>query len=267
MAESLYSLSTAVIVLALALAMVPTLELAARLGRRQAGRVPAAYREHVQAVQAAVLGLIALVLAFCFTLALQRWDARSDAVVDEANAIGTAWLRADALGPPERAQAREALAAYLDLRVREAGLPLPEAAARARIGDAAGQAQAALWRMAADAMRQAPAELGRMLFAQSVNELIDSHGRRQASLARHVPELVLWLLLGTQLLAAGVIGHACGLGGHRPALSLYATLLAMLLMVFLILDLDRPRRGFIQVSHASLVELQASVQADRGQGR
>ena len=99
------------------------------------------------------------------------------------------------------------------------------------------------------------------LYTQALNEMIDEQGRREAGLERHVPELVLLLLYVTFLMASGIVGYAAGIGGHRPSLATHIMATLIVVLVFIVLDLDRPRRGFIQVSQESLVSLQASVRA------
>jgi hypothetical protein len=102
------------------------------------------------------------------------------------------------------------------------------------------------------------------LFVQSLNELIDSFGRRDAAVSRHVPEVVLLLLHGTFLIACVIIGYACGIGGQRPSLATYSMVALIVALVFVILDLDRPRRGLIEVSQKSLLDLQAAIRAEAG---
>lgn len=78
-------------------------------------------------------------------------------------------------------------------------------------------------------------------------------------MSRHVPELVLLLLFVTFLLVGAVVGFAAGVANHRPSLVTYMLVGLMAVLVFLILDLDRPRRGVVQVNYASLIELQSSL--------
>jgi len=267
MSELLYAVPSAVIALALFGLLVVCIEGGHRLGRSRAEASTEASRDHVNAIQSAILGLLALLLAFTFSLALQRFDSRSEAVVDEANAIGTAFLRADLLPPPLQDEAREAIGTYLDARVEEASLPLPEGKARASVDQLASGAQARIWNIAVRAARPEAASRATILFAEATNQMIDSYGKRTASLNRHVPELVLSLLFVTFLLAGAIVGFAAGVASHRPSLVTYILVLLMVVLVFIVLDLDRPRRGIIQVSHVSLLELQAAVKTELRKGR
>lgn len=267
MADALYAVPSALITLVLLGLMAGCTELGHRLGRARAPASTEAYRDHVTGIQAAMLGLAALLLAFTFSLALQRFDSRSEAVVEEANAIGTAFLRVDLLPPSFQDEARAAIGRYLDVRVQEALLPLPDLDARSRIGAVAATTQASLWSVATRAARSEPGARAPLLFAEAVNQLIDSYGRRSAASSRHVPVLVLSVLFVTFLLAAAIVGYAAGVANHRPALVTYLLVGLMVVLVFIVLDLDRPRRGIIQVSHASLLELQATVQGGLPGGR
>jgi uncharacterized membrane protein (Fun14 family) len=93
--------------------------------------------------------------------------------------------------------------------------------------------------------------------------LIDSYGRRNAALERHVPEVVLFLLFGTFVMTLGIVGYAAGVAGHRVSSVVYIMVVLIVLLVFVIIDLDRPRRGLIEVSQKSLTELQTSIQAQK----
>ena len=91
--------------------------------------------------------------------------------------------------------------------------------------------------------------------------MIDSYGERDAALNRHVPEVVLFLLFGTFILTASLVGYSAGLAGHRASLATHVLVAMIVLLVFVIIDLDRPRRGLIQISQQSLLDLQGSVDA------
>ena len=82
---------------------------------------------------------------------------------------------------------------------------------------------------------------------------------RNAALDRHVPEIVLYLLFLVFLLTWGIVGYAAGAAGHRPSKVAYLMLVLIVLLVFMIIDLDRPRRGLIEVDHRSLTSLQTAI--------
>jgi uncharacterized membrane protein (Fun14 family) len=263
MREIMYNESSVLIVAILLVALVLAVEVGYRLGRRSRARSDEASRSHVGSVQASLLGVLALVLGFTFSLSLQRYDSRSEAVVDEANAIGTAYLRAQLLPSSVRSEVKVLLGDYVDARVRASAIPLSDQAARGALLVKAGQQQTALWGYALQAAEEDPNPVTSGLFIQSLNELIDSYGRRNAALERHVPEVVLFLLFGTFVMTLGIVGYAAGVAGHRVSSVVYIMVVLIILLVFVIIDLDRPRRGLIEVSQKSLTELQTSIQAQQ----
>jgi hypothetical protein len=261
MNELLYQVNTGVIVLVLLLTMAAAIEGGYRYGRRKHGQVRDAQRDHINGVQASVLGILALVLGFTFSLSLQRFDSRSDAVVDEANAIGTAYLRVQLLPPSMQDAAREALRSYTELRVRSSRLVETDQQSRSALVSLEQQAQTVLWDHARKGMDFDPQIYAPALFVEAVNDVLDSYGKREAALKRHVPELVLFLLYATFLITSAIVGYSCGIANHRPSFTSHLMVLLVVVLVFIILDLDRPRRGFIQVSQQSLLDLQASMRA------
>lgn len=259
MSDFMYELSSLVIAAILFLSMIVSIELGYRIGLTVHRRATEASRVHVNAIQASLLGVLALLLGFAFSLALQRFDSRSEAVVQEANAIGTAYLRAQLLPESAKPEMLRLLRGYLDSRIRAGEVAVVKHGEREALAREANALQLALWEQTALALREddRPATSG--LFIQALNEMIDSYGRRQAVLERHVPELVLLLLYGTFILTGAIVGYAAGMAGHRTSLASYLMVVLIVLLVFIIVDLDRPRRGLIEVKQTALRDLQASI--------
>lgn len=99
------------------------------------------------------------------------------------------------------------------------------------------------------------------LYIQALGDLIDSYAARDEVLNRHIPEIIIILLLLTFVLAGGVLGYSSGAAGHRPAIPVYIFAAVIVLIVSIIIDLDRPRRGFVQVTQKNMLELQAEVKS------
>jgi hypothetical protein len=118
-----------------------------------------------------------------------------------------------------------------------------------------------LWNYAEQAVTEEPGPVA-VSFLTSVNEMIDSYGRRKATIIRHIPGVVVFLLLSMFVLTALVVGFASGAEGHRPAITCHVLALFIVSLIFVIIDLDRPRRGMIEVPQQSLIELQASMRAE-----
>lgn len=259
----MYNLNSVQIAIFLFVCLVLAIEIGYRIGRRSREATNEESRSHINAIQASLLGVLALLLGFTFSLSLQRYDSRNAAVVDEANAIGTTYLRAQLLPLSVRPEVQELLRSYLAVRVQESTIPLSNEAQRQELLNTASQNQGTLWRYAMQAAEEDKSPVTSGLFIQSLNELIDSYGRRNAVLDRHVPEVVLYLLFSTFILTWGIVGYASGIGGNRVSLAAYIMLVLIVLLIFIIIDLDRPRRGLIQINHASLVELQETIESDQ----
>ena len=261
MSEFLYDVNSALIAVILFVSMAVAIEIGLHIGLKSKRNANEASRTHINAIQGSILGILALLLGFTFSLSLQRFDSRSDAVVDEANAIGTAYLRAQLLPPALRDPAQAQMRAYVDVRVRAGEVTLVDRAAQQALLAEAARMQSALWRYA---LQSAEAEMRppmSVLFIEAVNAAFDSFGKRVAALDRHVPEVVLLLLYGTFLMAGAIVGFSAGVGGHRPSLASYIMVALIVVLVFIILDLDRPRRGLILVSQQPMLQLQSSMKA------
>ena len=237
---------------------VAAMEIGVRRGRRKKGFATEAITQ-ANAVLASLLGLLALLLAFTFSAALQRFDDPSQTVVAEANAIGTAYLRALLLPAGMRDEVRALLRQYLEVRIREGRIDFADAAARNMQLTQAARIDAQLWNLALRAASQDSGLVTTGLFIQSLNELIDASTTRQAALDRHVPEVVLFLLFATVVLTTTTLGYASGIAGHRVTLAAFVLVILIGVVVYLIIDLDRPRRGTIQVSQQTLLSLQKSI--------
>lgn len=266
MQEFMYDLSSVTIAVVLFVSMALAIEAGYRIGRRHQVSANDSSKAHVNTIQASLLGILALLLGFTFSLSLQRYDSRSEAVVDEANAIGTAYLRAQLLPASVREDVRSLLRDYVDLRVAAGAVALDHRGERDALLARAAHAQGALWRYARQAAEEHASPVTSGLFIQALNELIDSYGRRDAELSRHVPETVLLLLYGTFLMAGVIVGYAAGTAGHRASFVAYVLVALIVLLVFIIIDLDRPRRGLIEVSQKSLTDLQAAMRAEQKPG-
>lgn len=258
MHELTYDIPGALIALALFVSMAAAVEVGTRLGRRAAAGVQETVREHVRFIQGATLGILAIVLGFTLSLALQRYDSRSEALVAEANALGTAWLRIGLLPPDQAPHMRRLLHAYAQTRVEAGRVSLDDHGGRQALAARTSAARDALWEgvRKAIAVDSRPATGG--LFVQAINEAFDNADTREAALDRHVPEPILDFLYACLLFAGGIVGYGAGLAGHRLSLAGYLLAGMMVLLVFLVLDLDRPRRGLVQVSQKPLVDLVAA---------
>ena len=256
----MYSQSSVLIVSGLFIFMLLAMEIGFRSGRRKQASATEAITQ-ANSVLVSMLGLLALLLAFTFSAALQRYEDRSQTVVAEANAIGTTYLRARLLpgGMPDEVQAM--LRQYLDVRIQEGRVDATEPALHASLLQQAKLMEAQLWSHAVRAAELDKSVVTSGLFIQSLNELIDTSTTRNAALNRQVPEIVLFLMIATIVLTTATLGYASGIAGHRVTLAAFVLLILIALVVYLIIDLDRPRRGAIRVSHESMLSLQQTIGA------
>jgi len=210
---------------------------------------------------------MALLLGFTFSLSLQRFDSRSEAAVNEANAIRTTYLRSELLPASVRDAVQQSLRTFVDLRVEMVGLPpVRKAEQNTSMAEARRQVDA-LRDQAVEAVRVDPRSPHTDPYVQAVNAMIGELVRRDAAMSRHVPETVLLLLCGTFLITAMIIGYATAVAGHRTSFVAYLMIGVIVILAYLIIDLDRPRRGLIQVSEKSLRDLQADMRAAPTQPR
>ena len=255
----MYDINSVLISFILFISMVITIEIGYRIGLKQEIKTNEASKIHLNSIQASIVGILALLLGFTFSLSLQRYDSRSEAVVEEANAIGTTYLRAQLLPSELKNNVQVSLRQYVDLRIQESELSLSDYSARKILLDKTTDTQSILWDFAKQAAEIDPNLVKTGLFIQSLNDVIDNFSKRNAALNRHVPELILVLLYGTFLLAGVILGFTSGVAGIRPSVVSYFMVILIVILVYIILDLDRPRRGFIEVSQLPLIELQTSL--------
>ena len=194
MTEFMYDINSAVIAAVLFVSMALAIEAGYRIGRRSTGPAAEASKAHIDAIQASMLGILALLLAFTLSLSLQRFDSRSEAVVAEANSIGTASLRAQLLPAAVRGEVKGLLRQYIDLRVQAGAVTLVDRAERAALQAKTLGIQNALWGYARQATELDTNAVRSGLFIESLNDLIDNQGKREAALnraARALDEFVI----------------------------------------------------------------------------
>lgn len=260
----MYSQSSFLIVSGLFIFMVLAMEIGFRSGLRRQVKATEAITQ-ANAVLVSMLGLLALLLAFTFSAALQRYEDRSRTVVAEANAIGTTYLRARLLPLGMQDEVRALLRQYLDVRIQEGRVDSTEPELHQSLLRQAKLMEARLWSHAVKAAELDKSVVTSGLFIQSLNELIDTSTTRNAALNRQVPEIVLLLMFATIIMTTATLGYASGIAGHRVTLAAFVLVMLIALVVYLIIDLDRPRRGAIQVSHESMLSLQQTIGTAQGQ--
>jgi len=261
--ELLYRQSPVLVAIALFGIMALGAELGYRLGRKGRQKSDEATRTQITSIQAATLGLLALLLGFTFAMALSRFEYRKQMVVEESNAIGTAALRSQFLPSSRDAEVSELFRRYVEIRLESVLHTLQGSSARERLDREVRQIQHQLWRIANEAAETEPRSISLGLFTHAMNELIDIKSKRDIAVANHVPESVLLFLLAFAVLAAVVLGYGNGLAGGR-LISLTAAYCAIVvLVILLIIDLDHPQQGLARTSQQSMIQLREIMDARR----
>jgi hypothetical protein len=214
-------------------------------------------REPFGVLQGALLGLVGLILAFGLSLALGRYEDRRAAVVAEANAIGTAYLRAQLIAEPARGRSIVLFPRYTDLALRLSH-EVPNSADARRTAAAQDLIQRRLWALAGQSNAAAPVATAPRLYVDSLNSMFDAQTTRISALNNRVPGAVLGLELIGAAFALGLLGlYLSVLGRGIAPMVLAAALVTMLLLVTF--DLDRPTRGLIKVPDSALASTRASM--------
>jgi hypothetical protein len=226
-----------------------------RLGTYRRQRTEPEKEAPVGAMVGAMLGLLAFMLAFTFGMAASRFDARRIVLLDEANAIGTAYLRAGLLPKPHRSKIRHLLRDYVDVRLEAVQ------SGNVVLGIAkSSQLHGPLWAQAAAAAEKDPRSIVTGLFIQSLNEVINLHEKRVAfGLRSRVPGPI-WVALYSQvILAFAAMGYLAGMSGSRRSLAVLLLALAFSGVMLLIADLDRPHEGVVKLSQQAMIDLKNSL--------
>lgn len=226
-----------------------------RLGQARRRRSSDEMEAPVGAIVAAALGLLGLILAFTFSLAASRSDARRQMVVEEANAIGTTHLRAGLLPDGRGATVRKLLAQYVDARLevtqtRDVDLLL-------RRSD---ELHLQLWKEAEAVGREHPNSIVVGLFIQALNELIDLHSKRvQVALRNRLPNGLWAILYLITLLSMAGVGYHEGLSRSRRSIAIVVLVLAFSAITTMVADLDRPHEGLLTVSQQAMIDLRGMM--------
>ena len=209
-------------------------------------------------IVSAVLGLLALLLGFTFSMATDRFDARRVLVLQEANAVGTAYLRAQLLDAPHRQRATDLLLRYTDNRIALAKAA-PGGAEQRRLLALNDGMLTDLWAATAAAFESIKGLDFSSSYVDSINEVINiDQARKTARLAR-VPGEVFAALFIYLVTTAGVLGYVMKGGrGHLAAIFL---LLLLVLSLMLILDINRPMGGIVTESQRPMEDLRKTLAA------
>ena len=224
-------------------------------GRKSEASIPDKTKSQISTIEAAMLGVLGLLLGFTMSMAVSRFEARKQLVLEEANAIGTSVLRTPLLPSPEGSEIASLLRQYVNVRVQY-GTAGNDVQRLDSLHAQTVRLQNEFWARAVAYGQKDPNPVKAGLLLQSLNQAIDLESARRMALQNHVPESVIFVNGIVDLLSAMLVGYTFGLYGRRQIFSMSVLALAITLVLAVIIDLDRPRSGFIRVSQQPMLDLQ-----------
>jgi hypothetical protein len=226
--------------------MILALELGFRVGKKRRDTWRNAESGGGGIVQTSIFAVLGLVLAFTYSAGLTRFEARKAALLNEANAIGTAFLRADLASEPGRTELMEALYEYAVTR------SLPPRSAVTRKGQKVFllktlEKQASIWPATKRVIDQENPDPLEVSIVSSINSVLDAHTIRFAAVIDGLHPTIIFLLALVTLSAMAVAGFNAGIHGRMSRWRMTAFAIVLTALVFVTLDLDRPNDGTIIV--------------------
>jgi hypothetical protein len=222
------------------------IDLGRRIGARRLARLGDSAAAGVGAIEGAVFALLGLLLAFTFSGAASRFDARRQLIVEESNDIGTAYLRLDLLPTTAQPELRDAFRRYVDSRI-SVYRKLPDLeAAWAELANGA-ELQNEIWRKAVAAGRASDTPAAMMLLLPAINEMIDITTTRTVAAQTHSPAIVFVMLLILVMASSFLAGHAMAVAKYRGWLHMLCFAIVMSAAVYVIVDFEFPRMGLMRI--------------------
>ncbi|MGD2040262.1 MAG: DUF4239 domain-containing protein, partial [Anaerolineae bacterium] len=223
-------------------------EIGFRLGLWLQRRDPEAGKMPVSGtVVGGMLGLMAFLLAFCIGIVINQHNGRKAMVVTEANAVGTAYLRAGFLDEADRDLTRDLLREYVEIRLAAA---TDESLLQSTI-TRSEEIHNELWSIVEERVRQGQESEVMALFIESINEVIDVHSLRLAAVDLRLPELLWLVLYAATMLSFLLVGVSNSADGKRDPLAILLFALAYVSVLMIIVDLDRAQQGILTVSQTA----------------
>ena len=255
--QLLDSLPVVGVFIAFALFTMLCYEVGFRIGRWWQDREPGEQEGPTGFLVGSILALLAFLLAVTMGMASDRFDQRRAIVLDEANSIGTTYLRAGYLAEPASTQIRELLREYVPLRIVPTDAKAVDLAASIQ---RSRELLSEAWTISEDLARTTDQGDLVSLYLDSLNETIELNETRIiAGLYSRVPQTVVLLLVGGSVLSLVMVGYSAGLTKRRSLLSAVVLVIALGAVITIVVDLDRPRDGFIEVSQQPLIDLQRQI--------
>jgi len=245
---------------ALFVGLLVCLEVGYRIARRRSSKNAELTHEGIGVIEAAVFALLGLLLGFSFAGGMSRLDARRQMIVQEVNAIGTAYLRLDLLPAANQPEMRDLFRQYLDTRLR-AYEKIPDLDATDQELARASQISKEIWTRGVSYSAADPSHDATRLLLPAINEMIDVTTGRTLAIHTHLLALIFFLLVTVSLLSGLMAGYAMQKRQRRSLLHMVLYAAAIAATLYVVLDLDYPRHGLIRldVADRSLQQLRDSI--------
>lgn len=224
------------------------------LGRKE-GAQDETFTKQFGVIRGATFALVAFLIGFSFSGAASRFVDRLDMIVKEANALGTAYLRADVLPQPMRGDLKAALRKYTTDRLEL--LDSLDSGTTALLLSKVGTQHERMWEVALGGTEGNP-QLMRVVLP-SLNDVIDLHTTHLSAARRHIPTPIMIALLAFAALALALAGFGNGQVGRRFPILNFAYGFVLATALWMTIDLDHPRQGTIQASVQPLIDTLASM--------
>ena len=247
----LYTLSFPLVV-ALAIGMYFLLELGSRLGVKHLQQGKGQLKETLSVIDAPIFALFGLLVAFTFNSALSRFEGRRNMIVEEANNIGTAYLRLSLLPPDDCRALQPLFREYTDSRIRTYQL-IPDTQAVVAEYQRSQNLQKDIWRESLLAVSKSPTPLSGMQLIPALNAMIDITTSRMSAMQFHPPIVIFGMLLAFCLISSLLVGYQ--LAGMEKGARVHKLLFIMTISLtcYVILDIEYPRVGLIRMDAADAI--------------
>jgi hypothetical protein len=241
--------------------MLILLESGRRIGLFRFKNDPEGSQKGVSAVEGAVFGLLGLFIAFTFAGAVERWDTRRILITEEANAIGTAFLRVDLLPANVQPEMKDLFRKYLDIRIETYKNVENIAKVKSDL-DSAAAVQNKIWSLAITSSGSPGAATdAAKLLLPALNAMIDITTTRVVATQTHPPAIIFYLLYLMSLLSALLAGYGMSASKTRNFLHMVVFAAIVSITVYTILDIEYPRKGIIRINAVDkvLIDLRESM--------
>ncbi|MCD0503366.1 hypothetical protein [Bordetella petrii] len=249
------------------LLLIGAIQIGRYIGHRHSGPACESSKAGISAIETSVFALLGLLIAFTFSGAANRMAERRSLIVQEVNAIGTAWLRIDLINPQYQPALRDGFRRYVDARIHY-NERIADLAGRDEIAAQGNQIQQEIWSVAMQAQTHTPPPLG-VSFAAAANDMFDASTSLIVAQKIH-PPVVTYIFLGILALTCGVF-VGLNLTGPDSRNLFHQVLygLIMTLALYIIVDFEFPRIGNIRIdqSDSLLLAMRESMGASQGAGK